>query len=512
MNRRRWMKLAAAGGISATALLQGIRPRRARALGPGPKKLLVLYVPGGWMAELFLTPLSAPDIERFYPVNARGVPSFFEASEVGNLDGTGDAPNDDGTPRLRAPRTWLGPRPHGPMWSLGRSWDEHRLHENVAVIHGVDQETASHQSGLVAALSGVPNGSYIAPSMPAWAALNASATYPERILPSVQIAHAPPPDSYDLPAVAAPVQIGGIGDLGLRFSDRDDAIWDGLRARPELEVPAWAGGTSRMPLTAMDALAMRRTLRYRGATPSQDRMLGELYDGLAIASKTIAADVVSTLEATRGWEGPLPGYQFIADRPYSMGGAEIASDATDGMEWEPQLDLALRLLKSDLTTAITARLAGISDAYIDTHGGDFAGQQLHVRAIFEVLGRFLGEMKRTPRPGGSLLDETLVMVTSEFGRTWPKNHLCDHWPTNTVVLAGGGIRTNRALGGLDVADLADDAIGPLGLTMTGRDEGGAPTARRPRARDVVHTLLATMGLEGGVFIPDGPVTLDGVIA
>ena len=79
---------------------------------------------------------------------------------------------------------------------------------------------------------------------------------------------------------------------------------------------------------------------------------------------------------------------------------------------------------------------------------------------------------------GGLLDETLVMVSSEFGRT-PKinsNAGRDHWPkVFSVVLAGGGIKRGSVYGlsdatasepeenGLGVADLFTTIYHTMGI-------------------------------------------------
>jgi uncharacterized protein (DUF1501 family) len=77
------------------------------------------------------------------------------------------------------------------------------------------------------------------------------------------------------------------------------------------------------------------------------------------------------------------------------------------------------------------------------------------------------------------LDTTLVMVTSEFGRT-PKINPTggrDHWPrVFSVMMAGGGVKkglvhgSSDALGGepeedmVTVADLATTAYNQIGIT------------------------------------------------
>src|SRR5205085_5575865 len=62
-----------------------------------------------------------------------------------------------------------------------------------------------------------------------------------------------------------------------------------------------------------------------------------------------------------------------------------------------------------------------------------------------------------------LLDSTLVMITSEFGRTAKinQNEGRDHWPKCfSIVLAGGGIKKGQIYGSSDATG-ADPAHDPL---------------------------------------------------
>ncbi len=70
-----------------------------------------------------------------------------------------------------------------------------------------------------------------------------------------------------------------------------------------------------------------------------------------------------------------------------------------------------------------------------------------------------------------LLDSTLVMVSSEFGRTPKINQTAgrDHWPkVFSVVLAGGGIKGGSIYGtsNATATEPEDDAIGPADLATT----------------------------------------------
>jgi uncharacterized protein (DUF1501 family) len=70
-----------------------------------------------------------------------------------------------------------------------------------------------------------------------------------------------------------------------------------------------------------------------------------------------------------------------------------------------------------------------------------------------------------------MLDETLVMVSSEFGRTPKVNKDAgrDHWPkVFSVMLAGGGIKGGVVHGASDAtaAEPESDAVTPADLATT----------------------------------------------
>jgi hypothetical protein len=119
-------------------------------------------------------------------------------------------------------------------------------------------------------------------------------------------------------------------------------------------------------------------------------------------------------------------------------------------------------------------------------------------------------MKNTPstESSGSLLDETLVLIVSEFSRTWPRSNSCDHWPATSVAFVGGGVTPNRMIGRYRIAPGA--AVSSAGFV--GEDVAFSDGSRRqPRSADVVHTALRIMGIQD-FFIPGGSSEITGVRA
>ncbi len=525
--RRRLLELGL--GASALGLLDrfGFVRDRARADASGrPTRFVTLHVPGGWVPQSLVCPLSAAEVARVIPDvgNASGEPVHFTASQVTNLDGSGDAPSELGGLRFRMPRTWddaalaggmPDPRTDRRTSPNGWGWVNWRLWENACAIHGVDMGTAAHESARVSMMCGVPGSTFRAPAMHAVIANFLAERFAEtRPLASVVIGDAAVPASVDLPSRAAPASVATLGSLASTLSDRPDRPWAGLRARPAASIPAFDGSPGSLgPLGAMDAHALTRTRRLRGTTnAATDRLYEQLHDGYRDFSALLARDVVAELERTVAVEHVSTPYWIPSSwGPFGVDiGGGIQSDS--GVTWDDRLSLALKLLKSGVATSISVALPGMNGFYFDTHGA--GGHERHApmqRATFEVASRFLAELKLTPiGDGRSLLDDTVVMITSELGRTWPRSGACDHWPANGVVLAGGCLTPNTMHGGYDLSG-PDDALGFLGRPVEMLAEGGGRATAVPRTADVCRTVYRLFGVpDAQSFIPGGSGEVVGV--
>ncbi|HEV8269085.1 MAG TPA: DUF1501 domain-containing protein, partial [Thermoanaerobaculia bacterium] len=97
--------------------------------------------------------------------------------------------------------------------------------------------------------------------------------------------------------------------------------------------------------------------------------------------------------------------------------------------------------------------------------------------------------------GRTLLDETLVVVFGEFGRTvGPLNNLegRDHFLRMLIVFAGGGVRGGRVLGKTDEkgADLV---------------ESGWSENRDIRPEDIAATVYSALGIDYTTVRHDDPL-------
>jgi hypothetical protein len=395
---------------------------------------------------------------------------------------------------------------------------QHKLWENAVAVHGVDQMTAAHVAGQVSAMCGVASSDFKSPSMHAFAAANLLPRFPDRPLPSVWIS-GPGPASLSLRSEAAPARVQRLADFEFLFSDARNAPWQGLRARDVgvAKDPVKFDGTPAAGGFKLNPIEERSLRRYRALkgtlnAPSE-QVLQQVHDGLLGVSQVLARDVTSVISRTQGVQytqrpfwAPGSGGLFAVD----AGG--FASD--DGASWAAQFDLALRLLKAGVTTSIAVECPGLGNYGFDNgHSQGHRVQFAHVRGTFEIVGRLLGEMKATPgeKPGTTLLDETLVVCLSDFGRTWPKSGpTSDHWPSSTVLFAGGGLAPNRMVGGYAVDPANPTAQGYDGVPVAIQESTG-PVQRVPRSSDIVTTALAVLGVTG-IRIPGGNGEVLGVRA
>ncbi|MGE0786890.1 MAG: DUF1501 domain-containing protein [Sandaracinaceae bacterium] len=533
IDRRNFLRMAVTGGVIGAFTPFGglLSPRRGRALtlGPGPKRLLTIYMPGGWQPSMMFTPFTDPAMTQIH------WPSYLASpQQITNLDGSGDAPNDDDSrlPRIRTAEVWdqaMMQNPgsfnsSGTFWPdvniashYGYSWRHYDLAGHTCVVHGVDQQTAEHYSGRRASLCGIAGARFSAPAMHCVAADALYRSGSDRPLGAVTIKTGgasgvtPPISQVDLPAHAAPTTIAGIGTLASTFSDSTSA-WEGLRHRDEVDVPHLDGSPSgdRLPLTRMDQYALGRFRQLEAL--SDESFYQQLYDAHVGVSRKMALDLVTILQATPGFESAPP--HWVSGNPYQLQVGRVYGD--DGGTWREQFDLVLKLFKADVCTAINVQAPAAYGEGFDIHAsgqGPMTDLFNRTRGTCEIIGRLLGEMKATDMGGGrSLLDETLVVLISDFARSWPQLDAGNgHWPFTSYVFIGGGIQGNRMIGdyALDPSMPRD----PTGVELAVDGGSQGVLMKHPAARDVARTVYRIMGIpDDASEISGGPNEILGVRA
>ncbi len=134
----------------------------------------------------------------------------------------------------------------------------------------------------------------------------------------------------------------------------------------------------------------------------------------------------------------------------------------------------LRMLLCRRLVEAGVRFVSMTYGSWDMHLRIDEGMNAQLPAFDQALAALITDLEER-----ALLDSTLVMVTTEFGRT-PKINPDggrDHWPrVFSVVLAGGGVKRGCVYGQSDAtaAEPAENPVGP---------------------EDLAHTMFTLMGIE-----------------
>jgi Protein of unknown function (DUF1501) len=136
--------------------------------------------------------------------------------------------------------------------------------------------------------------------------------------------------------------------------------------------------------------------------------------------------------------------------------------------------LARRLVEAD------CRFVTIENGHWDTHRDNGRSlRDLLVPSVDRALPALLTDLKER-----GLLDSTLVVLSTEFGRTPRINSMLgrDHWPNAfSIVLAGGGVKGGRVIGATD--------------------KSGAYVTDRPTTPgDMVATILQALGIDPAMVV------------
>ncbi|RKH74476.1 DUF1501 domain-containing protein [Corallococcus aberystwythensis] len=524
---RRNLFQAAFGAAHAGLLARyGLPSAMAQSASGRPTKMLAIWLVGGLHWESFFAPMTRAGIQKFIPPAQGGNYAYgYNPEQVEHLD---RSPVDLMSPgparKLRVPVywNWSNPadrngnnpvvgnaqvyRPEGYVWAN----PAYKLYEKAVLLVGADQGTAAHASGLIASMSGVAGSTFRAPSVQAVVANAMASRFPDRPLPNVALG-GPLPMALGLPALANPTLLSSSASVEPTLSDRRDGTWYGLRARKDEPDLAFDGTpmSGTVPATAVDSALLKAVRRERGTSSAgTDGYLEQLYDTYKGASRTIRRDMLSVLEKTPAWEKLKADPAYPEDWMACTGYA----DACGTMPSMGDYAFALQLLKSDLVSTVNLRATSIEGFTFDSHFVN--GQIVHaqyLRIAMEMVGRMCLEMSLTPSrsdPSRSLLDETLVYVYSDFGRTFPKVG-SDHHPATCALLVGGGIQGNQMIGGYD--ERMDGS--PMGIPVRLVEESGDIATRTPTSQDVAATVLRAYGLVPGkdFFIPGGYGVFDGVV-
>ena len=169
--------------------------------------------------------------------------------------------------------------------------------------------------------------------------------------------------------------------------------------------------------------------------------------------------------------------------------------------FEAQIGLAVEALERELCYSVQMESGGW-----DTHENNEQQGPL-ADAFYTGLKTLVDELIARPgSQGGKLIDETMVVVVSEMGRTPRLNQAMgkDHWPVTSALVIGGGIEGGRVLAGttdeLDAAGVdlntgaLDQGANPL---IYGSFVGGLLEAAGVEADGIILNSEAFHAIHGG---------------
>lgn len=206
------------------------------------------------------------------------------------------------------------------------------------------------------------------------------------------------------------------------------------------------GGEHQISLTLHTALTTNRVASRRELLAHLDGLRRDIDgSGMMAAMDRFGEQAVSiltsgrladALDPERAHPHDLERYRFRTTE------SEIASYTSDGPQSTMKFLLARRLIEAGV------RCVSLSISDFDTHSDNFP----RMRRLLPVLDHGLAALVTDLEERG-LLEETLIVVWGEFGRTPridSKTGGRHHWPqVGPALLAGGGLRMGQIIGVTD---------------------------------------------------------------
>jgi uncharacterized protein (DUF1501 family) len=271
----------------------------------------------------------------------------------------------------------------------------------TAIVRGIDAHSVGHDSGRQLTMTGTSASSY--PDWPTLLADAGSGNYP---LPHL--------------VFSGPVFPGTRGGAVVRAGGGTllDLIDGSLSGRADQPAPVLDQVSDAM----IDEFVYQQVAAF-----TADR--GELSGNARVRTESMLTNTERSME--------------IEGRRFEAGLEDLGSTLAD------QAIKATELMRLGLSrTAMIAIPGGW-----DTHGGNDP-QTTQWDALYEALDAVMAHMAVTPgSSAASLIDEVVIVCLSEFGRTPAFNSADgkDHWPYNSALVIGSGVRGNQVIGATDEA-------------------------------------------------------------
>ena len=200
------------------------------------------------------------------------------------------------------------------------------------------------------------------------------------------------------------------------------------------------------------------------------------------------ATALETRVGTRGYNGNrVDDYRGSLMRAELLRQFSLDNDLGE-LDYTPdlavQVPMAINAMRDGLAQTIMMETGGW-----DTHANNAMQGELHDN-LFGALDQLLQGLNEQ-----NLLDDTMVVVLSEMGRTPLLNNEMgkDHWPVTSAMLIGGDVRGGRALGG------TNDELGALSMNLqTGVVEA---EGKQLQTSNLIAGVLEAVGVDPEPHLP-----------
>jgi hypothetical protein len=211
----------------------------------------------------------------------------------------------------------------------------------------------------------------------------------------------------------------------------------------------------------------------QGGFKVQDLALPGGVDDARFTRRRTALDAVNGYFAKKDKSDTVSAMNTFYERAYSLISSQQAREAFN-IDAEPanirdeygRNVAGQRLLMARRLVAAGVRFVTLTYGGWDMHNGITGGFRGQMPALDQALSTLVNDLERN-----GLLATTMIMVSSEFGRTPKINNTAgrDHWPkVFSVMLAGGGIKGGLIYGTSNATASEPDAdpVGPEDLATT----------------------------------------------
>jgi hypothetical protein len=211
----------------------------------------------------------------------------------------------------------------------------------------------------------------------------------------------------------------------------------------------------------------------QGGFKVRDLAVADDVDNARFQRRQSALEAVNSYFTKKEKSDEMTAMSTFYERAHSLVSSEQARAAFD-IDAEPAAirdeygrhEAGQRMLMARRLVAAGVRFVSLTYGGWDHHTNITQAIKGQMPKFDQAFATLIRDLDRT-----GLLDETLVMVSSEFGRTPKINAQAgrDHWPkVFSVVLAGGGIKKGQVYGSSNAtaSEPEFDEIGPADLATT----------------------------------------------